>query len=124
MTDGGYLVPPSQDPTKEQTWHETRKRIERFLPDLFREIFPEASVQERSLPASALASPITGILPFRNTTSGEQQQKEKQQQQPAEGHDSNNASGQQGQEQEQSQNGSAISEKQGEGGGGSGSTPA
>lgn len=40
MADGGYLAPPSEDPSKEKLWVETRKRLERFLPDLFAEIFP------------------------------------------------------------------------------------
>ncbi|KAL2800397.1 hypothetical protein BJX66DRAFT_331975 [Aspergillus keveii] len=40
MADGGHLVPPSQDPSKETTWTETKKRLDRFLPDLFKELFP------------------------------------------------------------------------------------
>jgi hypothetical protein len=39
MADGGYLVPPSQDPSKEEIWVETRTRLGRFLPDLFSEIY-------------------------------------------------------------------------------------
>lgn len=56
MADGGHLVPASEDPSKEKTWTETKKRLERFLPDLFKEIFPEAP-QETSAPVSAIASP-------------------------------------------------------------------
>ncbi|KAL1984281.1 hypothetical protein VTN96DRAFT_9333 [Rasamsonia emersonii] len=40
MADSGYLAPPAQDPSKEKIWVETRKRLERFLPNLFAEIFP------------------------------------------------------------------------------------
>lgn len=40
MADGGYLVQPSQDPSKEKIWVETQKRLDRFLPHLFGEIFP------------------------------------------------------------------------------------
>ncbi|KAL1976055.1 hypothetical protein VTN31DRAFT_4447 [Thermomyces dupontii] len=50
MGDCGYLVPPrgasgsdpdsAQDPSKERLWFETRKRLDRFLPSLFDEIFP------------------------------------------------------------------------------------
>ncbi|EEP80403.1 conserved hypothetical protein [Uncinocarpus reesii 1704] len=40
MADGGYLVPPSVDESKEKIWVETQKRLDRFLPDLFKEIFP------------------------------------------------------------------------------------
>jgi brefeldin A-resistance guanine nucleotide exchange factor 1 len=57
MADGGYLVPPSQDVSKEQTWTETKKRLERFLPDLFKEIFPEVP-PEQSTPVPAVASPV------------------------------------------------------------------
>lgn len=42
MADGGYLAPPSQDPSKETIWVETQKRLDRFLPQLFAEIFPPA----------------------------------------------------------------------------------
>lgn len=57
MADGGYLVPPSQDPSKESIWTETKKRLERFLPDLFKEIFPNAS-DEKSAPVSVAPSPV------------------------------------------------------------------
>jgi brefeldin A-resistance guanine nucleotide exchange factor 1 len=59
MADGGYLVPPSQDPSKEEVWIETRKRLGRFLPDLFNEVFPEASQEAvKSRPGSVIASPV------------------------------------------------------------------
>lgn len=56
MADGGYLVPPSQDTSKEQIWTETKKRLERFLPDLFKEIFPEIPPVQ-STPAPTAPSP-------------------------------------------------------------------
>lgn len=34
MASSGYLVSPKQEPSKEQLWTETWKRIDRFLPDL------------------------------------------------------------------------------------------
>ena len=40
MANGKYLVPPSEDPSKEKLWIETRKRLQRFLPTLFEDIFP------------------------------------------------------------------------------------
>jgi golgi-specific brefeldin A-resistance guanine nucleotide exchange factor 1 len=40
MANGKYLVPPPEDPSKEKLWVETRKRLERFLPNLFEEVFP------------------------------------------------------------------------------------
>ena len=58
MSAGGFLVPPSQDPSKEEIWTETKKRLERFLPDLFKEIFPDASNENpQQQPASEVSSP-------------------------------------------------------------------
>ena len=57
MADGGHLVPPSQDPSKAQIWVETKKRLERFLPALFVEIFSDAARQETSAPVSGVSSP-------------------------------------------------------------------
>ncbi|EAW13056.1 Sec7 domain-containing protein [Aspergillus clavatus NRRL 1] len=57
MADGGYLVPPSQDPSKEHIWLETKKRLDRFLPDLFKDIFPETS-SEKPIPAFEVSSPV------------------------------------------------------------------
>ena len=38
MSSSGCLVPPSQDPKQEKQWTETWKRIDRFLPDLRKEL--------------------------------------------------------------------------------------
>ncbi|KAL4872680.1 hypothetical protein BDV12DRAFT_161990 [Aspergillus spectabilis] len=57
MADLGHLVPPSQDPSKNNIWTETKKRLDRFLPDLFKEIFPDAPKEKP--PASAPGSPPT-----------------------------------------------------------------
>lgn len=38
MSGSGFLVPPSQDPSKEKLWVETWKRLDRFLPDLRKEL--------------------------------------------------------------------------------------
>lgn len=65
MADGGFLVPPTQDPSKEEIWTETKKRLERFLPDLFPEIFPDASKQPAAAPAS---SPPSNKEPSENPT--------------------------------------------------------
>ncbi|KAE8350615.1 hypothetical protein BDV28DRAFT_138780 [Aspergillus coremiiformis] len=56
MADGGYLVPPLEDASKEQIWTETKKRLERFLPDLFKEIFPDLPPVQ-STPTPAVSSP-------------------------------------------------------------------
>ena len=41
MSSGGYLVPPDQNPHEEKLWVETWRRLERFLPNLRAELFPE-----------------------------------------------------------------------------------
>ncbi|OKL56153.1 hypothetical protein UA08_08477 [Talaromyces atroroseus] len=41
MADSGYLTPPPfSDSNEEKIWTETRKRLDRFLPNLFNELFP------------------------------------------------------------------------------------
>ena len=51
MSSSGYLVPPSQNPEQEQLWTETWKRIDRFLPDLKNELFPD-DPKEHDQPAA------------------------------------------------------------------------
>lgn len=41
MADGGYLVPPLAGEKGSEIWIETWKRVDRFLPELFAEIFPK-----------------------------------------------------------------------------------
>ena len=42
MADGGFITPPTGEKGQEETelWRETVKRVDRFLPDLIKEIFP------------------------------------------------------------------------------------
>lgn len=68
MADGGYLVPPSQDPSREEMWMETRKRLERFLPGLFVEIFPDSAKEQ---PGSAALSPTQPASDTGDKTSEE-----------------------------------------------------
>lgn len=52
-------MPPSQDPTKEKIWSETKKRLERFVPDLFADIFPDTDTNiasKQPVPAPAESS--------------------------------------------------------------------
>lgn len=77
MADQGHLVPPSQDPSKENIWTETKKRLERFLPDLFKEIFPDAP--KETPPASTPASPLPPTPaepPSENTPGDKENEKE------------------------------------------------
>jgi brefeldin A-resistance guanine nucleotide exchange factor 1 len=55
MAKDGYLVPPSEDPSKEKLWVETWKRLDRFLPDL-REELPQLSQPET--PKEEMESPV------------------------------------------------------------------
>lgn len=48
MSSQGILVPPSENKEHEALWNETWKRLERFLPHLFAEIFPEEAKKPRS----------------------------------------------------------------------------
>jgi golgi-specific brefeldin A-resistance guanine nucleotide exchange factor 1 len=48
MSSNGYLVPPSQDPTKEKLWSESWKRIDRFLPELRKDL----ALEEQERPQS------------------------------------------------------------------------
>ncbi|KAF4624668.1 hypothetical protein G7Y89_g13500 [Cudoniella acicularis] len=52
MASSGYLVPPSQDPSQEKLWVETWKRIDRFLPDLKKDLDldPAAPTKEAEKP--------------------------------------------------------------------------
>jgi brefeldin A-resistance guanine nucleotide exchange factor 1 len=45
MGGAGYLSPPSENPENEKMWTETKKRLDRFLPDLFSEVFPEKKAE-------------------------------------------------------------------------------
>lgn len=49
MSSSGYLVPPSQDPSQEKLWVETWKRIDRFLPDLRKELDLDPKEVEKPL---------------------------------------------------------------------------
>ena len=48
MSSGGYLVSPDENPEKEELWNETWKRINRFLPNFFAELFPEEAKKPKA----------------------------------------------------------------------------
>lgn len=48
MANGGFLVPPSEKSKGSEMWEETWKRVDRFLPNLYAEIFPEAVQSPKS----------------------------------------------------------------------------
>ncbi|KAI1946887.1 GDP/GTP exchange factor for ARF [Ophidiomyces ophidiicola] len=68
MADGGYIAPPGKDPTKERIWTETQKRLDRFLPNLFKEIFPSVP-EEDSAPATE--PPRSQPRPLKSGSDGE-----------------------------------------------------
>ena len=56
MSSSGYLVPPSEDPTQEKLWVETWKRLDRFLPDLRKELDLEKPVDAEKKDEKVAAS--------------------------------------------------------------------
>lgn len=46
MSSNGYLVPPSQDPAKEKLWSESWKRIDRFLPELRKDLALDVELEQ------------------------------------------------------------------------------
>jgi brefeldin A-resistance guanine nucleotide exchange factor 1 len=44
MQSGGYLAPPSEKPEQAELWNETWKRLNRFLPNLYKELYPNEAV--------------------------------------------------------------------------------
>jgi brefeldin A-resistance guanine nucleotide exchange factor 1 len=58
LSNGGYLAPPDENPEREDLWHETWKRINRFQPSLFAELFPdEAGKRARQRPSKDERAP-------------------------------------------------------------------
>ncbi|KAL2153340.1 hypothetical protein VTH82DRAFT_4495 [Thermothelomyces myriococcoides] len=55
MSTNGYLVPPRKDPSKEELWNETWKRIDRFLPNLRADLALEEEEEEPVTEATAAA---------------------------------------------------------------------
>jgi brefeldin A-resistance guanine nucleotide exchange factor 1 len=40
MANGGFLIPSSEKGNKSPLWEQTWKRLDRFLPGMYEEIFP------------------------------------------------------------------------------------
>ncbi|KAF3767493.1 Sec7-domain-containing protein [Cryphonectria parasitica EP155] len=57
MSSNGYLVPPSKDPSKEKIWSESWKRIDRFLPDLRKDLALDVEEEQQTKEAAAAADP-------------------------------------------------------------------
>lgn len=52
MSSNGCLVPPSQNPAREELWNETWKRIDRFLPNLRADLALDEPVKAEEPPAA------------------------------------------------------------------------
>lgn len=62
MSSNGYLVPPSQDPSKEKLWSESWKRIDRFLPELRKDLALDVE-QEQPVKAEPDNPPAPSAAP-------------------------------------------------------------
>jgi len=48
MSHSEVLAPPDENPEQEELWNETWKRINRFLPNFFAELFPEEAKKPKA----------------------------------------------------------------------------
>ncbi|KAI0391810.1 Sec7-domain-containing protein [Xylariaceae sp. FL0594] len=68
MSSSGYLVPPSKDASQESLWVETWKRIDRFLPDLRKDL----SLEEEEEPVKAVIPEQQTITPAAAPAEGQE----------------------------------------------------
>ena len=61
MADGDYLQPPAEGEKPSQMWEMTWRRIDRFLPNLFRDIYPESKVTTGGLPEATPQKTATEV---------------------------------------------------------------
>lgn len=54
MSNGGYLAPPKVKPERQALWEETWKRLERFLPHFYAEMFPEEAKKSHGAKESGM----------------------------------------------------------------------
>lgn len=50
MANSDLLASPDKLPSRADIWNETWKRLDRFLPHLFEELFPEEAKKEKEGP--------------------------------------------------------------------------
>ena len=60
MAGAGYLSRPEVNPGNEKIWTETKKRLDRFLPDLFTEVFPDKTADHASVQGTAAETDDSG----------------------------------------------------------------
>ncbi len=57
MSSSGYLIPPSGDADQDKLWVETWKRLDRFLPDLRKEL--DLNPKENEIPDKTVPPLLT-----------------------------------------------------------------
>lgn len=63
MSSNGYLVPPSKNPERKELWDETWKRIDRFLPELRKDLALDEPEPEPVPEPAAEAEPKKSTAP-------------------------------------------------------------
>jgi brefeldin A-resistance guanine nucleotide exchange factor 1 len=77
MADSGHLTPPpTSDANKQKIWTETKKRLDRFLPSLFSELFPVSESPKDEPPTSDKEA---GETPENSASANSGETNEKQQ---------------------------------------------
>ncbi|KUL90825.1 hypothetical protein ZTR_00895 [Talaromyces verruculosus] len=81
MADSGHLIPPpTSDPNKQKIWTETKKRLDRFLPNLFSELFP-VSESQKDVPTTSAQD--SGDNTEKSTVPDESNEKQQEQSSPS-----------------------------------------
>ena len=69
MSSGGYLAPPDQKPENAELWIQSWNALDRFLPGLFVELFPEEAKKPR-LPRKNTETTVGTTIDSSNTPDG------------------------------------------------------
>jgi golgi-specific brefeldin A-resistance guanine nucleotide exchange factor 1 len=59
MADSGHLVPPAENPSHTQLWEETWKRLDKFLPGMFTDLFPSSKENHASVTTAQVSKSDT-----------------------------------------------------------------
>lgn len=80
MSTNGYLVPPSQNPDRAELWHETWKRIDRFLPELKNSLALEPFQEEKAKEVSGEQAEVAPVVDVQEEVVGQSKESSEQQQ--------------------------------------------
>ena len=69
MANQGFLVPPTENPAHARLWEETSNRLDKFLPGMFEELFPEPNGNQTQQPI--LTETSSGRIPTTEGTRNE-----------------------------------------------------